>query len=101
MVSGNRSILTRTPQFDANFGTRVRIINGLYIHTDCHFVMFNAVNGERERAIIDWSLGAHYAMNDKLSFFLDGHNLLNRHYQRYAGYPVQGINAMLGAAFKF
>ncbi len=101
MVSGNRSILTRTPQFDANFGTRVRIINGLYIHTDCHFVMFNAVNGERERAIVDWSLGAHYAINDKLSFFLDGHNLLNRHYERYAGYPVQGINAMLGAAFKF
>lgn len=101
MIGGNRSILARAPQLDAHLDARVRIIRGLYIHTDCRFVMFNAVDGERERAIIDWSFGAHYAMNDKLSFFLDGHNLLNRHYERYAGYPVQGINAMLGAAFKF
>lgn len=101
MIGGNRSILARAPQLDAHLDARVRIIRGLYIHTDCRFVMFNAVDGERERAIIDWSFGAHYAMNDKLSFFLDGHNLLNRHYKRYAGYPVQGINAMLGAAFKF
>ena len=65
------------------------------------FIMFNVVDGMRERAIIDWSLGAHYAMSDKLSFFIDGHNLLNRHYKRYAGYPSQGINGMLGASFKF
>lgn len=101
VVEGNQAILTRAPQLDAHLNTRVRIIPGLYAHTDCRLVMFNAVNGLRERAIVDWSLGAHYAMNDKLSFFLDGHNLLNRHYERYAGYPNQGINGMLGAVFKF
>ena len=101
MVNGNRNILTRAPQIDADLNARVRIIHGLYIHTDCRFVMFTAVEQQRERAIIDWSLGAHYAMNEKLSFFLDGHNLLNRRYERYTGYPNQGFNAILGAAFKF
>ena len=101
MVEGNQAILARAPQLDAHLNTRVRIIPGLYAHTDCRLVMFNAVDGFRERTIIDWSLGAHYAMNDKLSFFLDGHNLLNRHYERYADYPNQGINGMLGAVFKF
>jgi hypothetical protein len=40
-------------------------------------------------------------MSDGLSFFLDGHNLLNRHYQYYAGYPSQGINVLAGFVFKF
>lgn len=101
VIEGDQTILARAPQLDAHLNARVRIIPGLYAHTDYRFVMFNAVDGLRERAIIDWSLGVHYAMNDKLSFFLDGHNLLNRHYERYAGYPNQGINGMLGVAFKF
>lgn len=101
MVGDNRSFLTRAPQLDARFNAKVRIIPDLYAHTDCRLVMFTAIEGQRERAIIDWSLGAHYALNKKLSFFLDGHNLLNRHYHRYAGYPSQGINVMAGAAFKF
>ena len=101
MVGDNRGILTRAPQLDTRVNARVRIIPGLYAHTDCRFILFTAIEGQRERAIIDWSLGAHYALNERLSFFLDGHNLLNRHYHRYAGYPSQGINVMAGAAFKF
>ena len=101
MVGDNRGILTRAPQLDTRVNARVRIIPGLYAHTDCRFILFTAIEGHRERAIIDWSLGAHYALNERLSFFLDGHNLLNRHYHRYAGYPSQGINVMAGAAFKF
>ena len=64
--------------------------------------VFTPVEGyTTEKAIINISLGARYAINEHLSAFLDGHNLLNRHHQYYAGYPSQGISVMAGAAFKF
>ena len=98
MAGGDRAVVARAPKLDANVDARVRIIPGWYAHTGCRIVEFT---GDGERAIINWSLGARYTMNDKLSFFLDGHNLLNRRYQHYAGYPSQGINVLAGAVFKF
>ena len=98
MVSADRAVLARAPRLDANVSARVRIIPGLFAHTGCRVVEFT---GNEERAIINWSLGARYAMNNRLSFFLDGHNLLNRRYQHYTGYPSQGLNVLVGAVCKF
>lgn len=98
MVRADRAVLARAPRLDVNVSSQVRIIPGLHVHTDCRIVQFT---GDEERAIVNWSLGARYAMNDRLSFFLDGHNLLNRRYQHYSGYPSQGINVLAGAVFKF
>jgi outer membrane receptor protein involved in Fe transport len=102
MLKGNQALLARAPMLDANFKGRVRIIEGLYAHTDMRFTIFTPVEGYTpEKAIINISLGARYAINERLSAFLDGHNLLNRHHQYFAGYPSQGISVMAGAAFKF
>ena len=102
MVKDEPMILGHTPQLDANLLARIRIIEGLYLNNNLRYVLFTKVGDDsRETAIIDWSLGAHYALNGRLSFFLDGHNLLNRRYQHYAGYPSQGFNIMAGAAYKF
>ncbi len=102
MLKGNQALLARAPMLDANLKGRVRIIEGLYAHTDMRFTIFTPVEGYTpEKAIINISLGARYAINERLSAFLDGHNLLNRHHQYFAGYPSQGISVMAGAAFKF
>ena len=102
MLKGNQALLSRAPMLDTNLKGRARIIKGLYAHTDMRLMLFTPVEGyTTEKAIINISLGARYAINEHLSAFLDGHNLLNRHHQYYAGYPSQGISVMAGAAFKF
>ena len=77
---------------------RVRIMSKLHAHTNLKVVTFTDTD---ERAVIDWSLGANYALNKRFSFFLDAHNLLNRRYSYYTGYPAQGFNVMAGAIVKF
>lgn len=50
-----------------------------------------------------FDLNAHlgYKHSDRLTFFLKGNNLANQSYQRWINYPVQGVNALLGANYKF
>lgn len=98
MLQGDPSLLARAPQLKVDVDARVRILPKLHAYTDLKLVTFT---GADERAIIDWSLGANYALNKRFSFFLDAHNLLNRRYSYYTGYPSQGFNVLVGAMVKF
>ena len=42
-----------------------------------------------------------YRVNDQLSIFLKGANLSNNNYQKWANFPVQGIQLLGGATYKF
>lgn len=102
MLQGDQSLLARAPQFDINVDARIRIIPNLYAYTNLECMMFTDTEVmPRERAIIEWGLGAHYTLNKRFTFFFDTHNLLNRRYSYYTGYPSQGFNVMAGAMFKF
>jgi hypothetical protein len=50
-----------------------------------------------------FDLNAHvgYKHNERLTFFLKGNNLANQNYQRWLNYPVQGIQVLVGANYKF
>ncbi len=50
-----------------------------------------------------FDLNAHvgYKRNERLTFFLKGNNLAGQDYQRWINYPVQGIQVLLGANYKF
>lgn len=50
-----------------------------------------------------FDLNAHvgYKFSDRLTFFLKGNNLANQDYQRWINYPVQGIQVLGGASYKF
>jgi hypothetical protein len=50
-----------------------------------------------------FDLNAHvgYKHNDRLTFFLKGNNLANQDYQRWINYPVQGLQVLGGASYKF
>lgn len=50
-----------------------------------------------------FDLNAHvgYKFNERLTFFLKGNNLANQEYQRWLNYPVQGLQVLGGASYKF
>lgn len=50
-----------------------------------------------------FDLNAHvgYKYNNRLTAYLKGNNLANQQYNRWANFPVQGIQIMLGANYKF
>ena len=50
-----------------------------------------------------FDLNAHlgYKYNKRLTAFLRGNNLANQQYNRWANFPVQGIQVLLGANYKF
>lgn len=50
---------------------------------------------------LDANFQVVYKYNDRLSFFLKGNNLLANTYQKWYQYPVQGIQGLAGATYKF
>ena len=49
----------------------------------------------------DINLGVDYLVNERLTVFANGTNLLNQNYERFLNYPVQGFQVMAGVAFRF
>lgn len=60
---------------------------------------------ELETTTLDsyFDLNAHvgYKYNDRLTAFLKANNIASQDYQKWLNYPVQGIQVMLGASYKF
>ncbi len=50
---------------------------------------------------VDANVDLGYRFNDQLSFFIKGSNLFGDDYQKWANYPVQGIQILGGASYKF
>jgi outer membrane receptor protein involved in Fe transport len=50
-----------------------------------------------------FDLNAHvgYKFSERMTFFLKGNNLANQEYQRWLSYPVQGLQVLGGASYKF
>lgn len=50
-----------------------------------------------------FDINAHvgYKHNERLTIFLKGNNLANQNYQRWLNYPVQGVQGIIGASYKF
>ncbi|MFC7358429.1 TonB-dependent receptor [Jejudonia soesokkakensis] len=50
---------------------------------------------------IDANVHLGYRVNDRLNIFAKGSNLLGDNYEKWYSYPVQGIQGLLGATYKF
>lgn len=50
---------------------------------------------------IDANLRVGFQATDQLGFFLRGNNLFGDNYEKWYGYPVQGIQGMFGASYQF
>lgn len=49
----------------------------------------------------DLNVHVGYKHNERLTAFLRGNNLANQQYNKWLNYPVQGIQVMIGANYKF
>ncbi|WP_432410171.1 TonB-dependent receptor [Rasiella sp. SM2506] len=52
-------------------------------------------------AYLDANVHLGYRVNERLAIFAKGSNLLSDNYERWLNYPVQGIQGLLGATYKF
>lgn len=52
-------------------------------------------------AFFDANAHLGYRVDNQLSIFLKAANIANNNYQRWANYPVQGLQVMAGATYKF
>lgn len=50
---------------------------------------------------VDANIHLGYRVSDQLSIFAKGSNLFGDSYEKWANYKVQGIQALLGATYKF
>ena len=50
---------------------------------------------------LDLNVEIEYKINDNLSAFVNGTNLLNKNYEQFYSYPVQGLQVMGGIMYKF
>ncbi len=50
---------------------------------------------------VDLNFGVEYKVNDNLSAFVNGTNLLNNNYEQFYSYPVQGFQVMGGISYRF
>ncbi len=94
------------PAWDADLGANVKINNDISLNTqfifqDGRYAKLTETDGTKMNPVLDWNFGASYAYRDWISVFLKVNNILNKKYDNYNGYDVQGINLMLGAAFSF
>jgi hypothetical protein len=68
-------------------------------------LLVNPVTFSTQEVTLDsfFDLNAHlgYKYNKRLTAFLKGNNLANQQYNRWANFPVQGIQVLLGANYKF
>lgn len=94
------------PKWEADVGTSVKILNDISVNAQ--FIFQNGRNAKLldnnvipMLSVLDLNLGASYAYRDWLSVFAKIDNILNRKYELYYGYQVQGLNAMLGVSFSF
>jgi hypothetical protein len=52
-------------------------------------------------AYVDANVHFGYRIDERLSIFAKGSNLLSDNYEKWLNYPVQGIQGLLGATYKF
>ena len=52
-------------------------------------------------AYFDANVHMGYNVSDRLSIFAKGSNLLGNNYEKWQNFPVQGIQGLLGATYKF
>lgn len=108
----NQAEAWNLPKVDATVFTRFNITEKLYGGGSVFFVgerqaqrAFSGIIFTTETVALDSYLDLNanlgYRINERLSVFAKGSNLLGKNYDRWIDYPVQGIQALGGATYKF
>ena len=88
---------------EMNFDARLRITPDIYVNAGYRFISFalDKDNPASKKPVSDLSVGASYTLNETFDFFVQGGNLLNRHYAIFPGCPAPGIYVVAGTVIRF
>jgi hypothetical protein len=94
------------PDFLANlklrYNLKSKLIFGADIYGFTNYYGHVSIGDIRQvKGTVDANLSLEYIFNKKFSFFGYLNNLAHQKYQRWANYPVFGINGIVGAKFSF
>ena len=93
-------LLAVKPASEMSFNVRIHPISALNINLSYDYINREEVEGKMA-AINDLHIGASYNVFKGVSVYAQVHNLLNKKYQYYLGYPAEGFNFLGGLSFRF
>ncbi|HEY0262280.1 MAG TPA: hypothetical protein VGB95_04590 [Chitinophagales bacterium] len=101
------------PSFIANLKLRYNIKDKIILGADVYaFTAYNGIPHYVNNSVVDYAtfsqkgtadanLSIEYLYNKHVSFFGYLNNIANQKYQRFANYPVFGINGIAGVKYAF
>ena len=98
----NEYLLTVKPENEASISLNVHPTSALQLNAG-----FDYISRKEEATsfnmsdISDLHIGASYNVFKRVSVYAQVHNLLNKKYQYYLGYPAEGFNFLGGLSFRF
>ena len=103
----NQARAWHLPNFEGNLSAAYRLLDDklkikaeLYLANSIPYL--DEVGDEQVLAgVVDLSLGANYAINEKFGVFLDLNNVTAQQYVRYYRYPNFGFNILAGVTGRF
>ncbi|MFN8308755.1 MAG: hypothetical protein U0T73_02215 [Chitinophagales bacterium] len=88
--------------WNGTYTWKKKIAIGLNLYAfSSYYGFLSPGNEKKQKGTADLSLNLEYYFSKRWSFFGNLNNIAHQKYERYAGYPVYGINGLVGAKFSF
>ena len=113
----NQAYLWNMPAVEVTVGGIYNLANKILVRADVYYIgerkakIFEEIEGTEtnkddsysisQKAFLDFNLGFEYRYSKTVSGFVNFNNILNQRYLIYYQNPVQRINIMGGATFRF
>ncbi|EJX09209.1 TonB-dependent receptor [gut metagenome] len=98
----NEILLAVKPSGELSVNLRVHPITPLQMEVGYNYIERETVNNDlKMKAVNDLYAKASYRIFNGISAYVQAHNLLNKKYQYFSGYPAQGFNVLGGLSFRF
>lgn len=92
-------LLATKPEFELGLSADSRFLDDYYITLAYNFATYGHDAPSKNKN--ELNLRTSYKFMERYGAFIEGNNLLNREYVKYAGYYEQGINILLGLSAAF
>lgn len=89
------------PAFETNARIDIRPISAVAVNIGYQFISREGESSWKASSVNNLYLGGSYELFKNISIYARANNLLNKSYQYYRGYPVEGINFVGGVSFQF
>ena len=95
----NKAALLMKPEFELNLAAEARMLDDFYVTLAYNFATYGHDVPSLNKN--ELNLRTSYKMKERFGAYIEGNNLLNRKYFKYAGYYNQGINILFGLSASF